>query len=207
MDKSGPKSIIAPIPIKSSNGNASEASMPVWYNHDTMPFTSPTPCRVWFSALLPGRLTRIAPNPMGSRSAGSYCFLMASQIKMPPTAYITSCCQVTDKIPSRKKVITTSLFCFLCFQLSWSYNCRRKENKKGDLHHENLTVSVMKVSPFQPSAGTLCRIDAWIHKKYGGYSLFITNRYATIAEDTCKTFLSLPLFIFIHGYTSIGNRC
>ena len=37
-----------------------------------------------------GRLTRIAPKPMGSRRVGSMSFLMARKMRMPPIAHMTS---------------------------------------------------------------------------------------------------------------------
>ena len=43
MDKSGPKSIMAPIPIKSRMGRASDASIPTSKSHSMIPFTSPIP--------------------------------------------------------------------------------------------------------------------------------------------------------------------
>jgi len=39
LDKRGPKSIIAPIPINKSKGNASEDSIPIWNNHSIIPVT------------------------------------------------------------------------------------------------------------------------------------------------------------------------
>ena len=102
---SGPKSIIAPMPMNSSSGNASLASMPASNSHWMMPFVSPTPCVIWSITPESGRLTRIAPKPMGSSSDGSYCFSIASQIRNPPTQYITTCCQVIESRPSYKNSI------------------------------------------------------------------------------------------------------
>ncbi len=77
LESSGPKSIIAPIPMNSKSGIASDASIPTLNNQSRMPVTSPIPDRVWFSAPDKGRLTRIAPNPIGSKRDGSSCFAIA----------------------------------------------------------------------------------------------------------------------------------
>ena len=65
LDRSGPKSIIAPIPMNSKSGNSSLA-MPAL---NSVSSTS--------VALERGRFTRIAPKPMGKSSVGSMSFLMA----------------------------------------------------------------------------------------------------------------------------------
>jgi len=77
LANSGPKSIIAPMPMKSSSGMASAASMPRWKSQSRMPGTSPMPTIIWVTAPLNGRLTRIAPNPMGSNNEGSSFFAIA----------------------------------------------------------------------------------------------------------------------------------
>ena len=64
FDSSGPKSIIAPMPINSMRGNSSFA-MPFSYRR----------CRISRSA--PGRFIRIAPKPIGSSSEGSISLAMA----------------------------------------------------------------------------------------------------------------------------------
>ena len=43
FDRSGPKSIMAPMPIKSRIGNASEASIPIEKSHSIIPFVSKVP--------------------------------------------------------------------------------------------------------------------------------------------------------------------
>ena len=64
FDNSGPKSIIAPMPINSSKGNNSVA-IPALNSVSIAPmFTN-------------GRLTIIAPKPIGSRSVGSMSFFIA----------------------------------------------------------------------------------------------------------------------------------
>ena len=42
-ERSGPKSIMAPIPINSKMGSASDASIPTLNSHSIIPFTSPIP--------------------------------------------------------------------------------------------------------------------------------------------------------------------
>ena len=71
FESSGPKSIIAPMPMNSSRGRASLASMVVSKSHWMMPWLSPTPATIWFKTPDIGRFTRIAPKPIGSRSDGS----------------------------------------------------------------------------------------------------------------------------------------
>ena len=71
FESSGPKSIIAPMPMNSSSGSASLASIVVSKSHWMMPWLSPTPATIWFRTPDIGRFTRIAPKPIGSRSEGS----------------------------------------------------------------------------------------------------------------------------------------
>ena len=77
----GPKSIMAPMPIKRSSGNSSLA-IPA--------LKSVSMASVWTK----GRFTRMEPKPMGSSSVGSICFLMAHQISAQPISSMTPCCQV-----------------------------------------------------------------------------------------------------------------
>ena len=42
-ERSGPKSIMAPIPMNNRIGSASEASIPTSNSHSMIPFTSPIP--------------------------------------------------------------------------------------------------------------------------------------------------------------------
>ena len=64
LESKGPKSIIAPMPMNSSSGKSSVA----------MPALN----RVSIASVLTkGKLTNIAPKPMGKRSVGSISFFMA----------------------------------------------------------------------------------------------------------------------------------
>ena len=45
--KSGPKSIMAPIPINRRIGIASDASIPVLNSHSMMPAAGTFPCTIW----------------------------------------------------------------------------------------------------------------------------------------------------------------
>ena len=81
LERSGPKSIIAPIPMNSRRGIASEAWIPTLNSQSRMPATvqlSPFAATIRLSSAPDsGMLQRIAPKPIGSRSDGSICFLMA----------------------------------------------------------------------------------------------------------------------------------
>ena len=68
LDSSGPKSIIAPMPMNKISGNSSLA-MPASNRMLSAPSGPTAPEK--------GILTRIAPKPIGSSSAGSISFLMA----------------------------------------------------------------------------------------------------------------------------------
>ena len=107
---SGPKSIIAPIPMNSNSGSASDASIPTLNNHSIIPFTSPTPDIVWFKTPDNGRLTRMAPKPIGISKAGSKSFLIARKISRPPISHITTICGVIFWKPSIKNSIFSSYF-------------------------------------------------------------------------------------------------
>ena len=72
---SGSKSIIAPMPTNSSSGNSSFA-MPASNSTFKTPISS-TPLMICVTAPDSGRLTRIAPKPIGSSSAGSISRLTA----------------------------------------------------------------------------------------------------------------------------------
>ena len=114
----GPKSIMAPIPIKSRIGMASLASMPTSKSHWMIPWVSPMPSLTWLITPDRGRFTKIAPKPMGISSAGSKPFSMASQISSPPTTYMTTCCGVMDSTPCHKNsspILPTSFL----FQLQY----------------------------------------------------------------------------------------
>ena len=89
LDNSGPKSIIAPMPINSSNGKSSFA-MPASKSTSSAPTSSP--CVI---APDNGKFTSIAPNPSGNKSVGSIFFLIAKKMRTAPMTYITHCCHVT----------------------------------------------------------------------------------------------------------------
>ena len=57
--------------MNSSSGSASLASMVVSKSHWMMPWLSPMPSTIWLRTPELGRLTRMAPKPIGSSSAGS----------------------------------------------------------------------------------------------------------------------------------------
>ena len=71
----------------------------------------------------PGIFTRIAPKPMGRRSAGSMSFLMARKISTPPMIHIATCGSVTCLSVSIKKSIKTSVlrFVFLFVDEFWKF--------------------------------------------------------------------------------------
>ena len=71
FSSSGPKSIMAPMPMKSSSGNSS-LDMPASNNAEMGPTVSPC-----VMAPERGRLTRMAPKPMGSSRLGSIFLAMA----------------------------------------------------------------------------------------------------------------------------------
>ena len=71
FSSSGPKSIMAPMPMNSSSGNSS-LDMPASNRAEMGPTVSP--CVIAPDA---GRLTRMAPNPMGSSRLGSIFLTMA----------------------------------------------------------------------------------------------------------------------------------
>ena len=68
LDSSGPKSIIAPMPMNSSSGNSSLA-MPASNSTLSAP-CSVTPLITCVTAPEKGRLTRMAPNPMRQQQGG-----------------------------------------------------------------------------------------------------------------------------------------
>ena len=71
FSSSGPKSIMAPMPMNSSSGNSS-LDIPASNRAEMGPTVSP--CVMAPDA---GRLTRMAPNPMGSSRLGSIFLTMA----------------------------------------------------------------------------------------------------------------------------------
>ena len=73
---SGPKSIIAPMPMNSSSGNSSLLDARVEQPCQRTGL-SPRPPSPASPRRTLGRLTRIAPKPIGSSSAGSISFLIA----------------------------------------------------------------------------------------------------------------------------------
>ena len=71
FDKSGLKSIIAPMPTNKSRGKSS-------FDTPALKSTSSGPSSsAWVTAPELGRLTSIVPKPMGRSSEGSISFLMA----------------------------------------------------------------------------------------------------------------------------------
>ena len=100
LESSGPKSIIAPMPMNSNIGIASDASMPISNIQSMMPAVSPS-----LTTLERGILTRIAPKPIGSNSDGSMSNLIARKINNAPTAHITTFCHDTLAMLSIKKSI------------------------------------------------------------------------------------------------------
>ena len=78
----GPKSIIAPIPMKISRGKSS-VSIPARKRMSKTPcwVTLPT---VWSRTPEPGKLTRIVPKPIGTSKVGSYSFLIPRYMSRPP---------------------------------------------------------------------------------------------------------------------------
>ncbi len=77
LESSGPKSIIAPMPMKSRMGSASDASISVWKSHWMMPGAGMPPWSTWSSTPEKGRFTRMAPKPIGMSRAGSNPFSIA----------------------------------------------------------------------------------------------------------------------------------
>ena len=82
LASSGPKSIMAPMPMNSSSGNSS-VSMPasnrIWNGPGSVPVMS-TPDA--------GMFTRMVPSPMGTSSVGSYSFLMPRYMRTQPMRII-----------------------------------------------------------------------------------------------------------------------
>ena len=87
LESRGPKSIIAPMPMNSTRGNTSYTLIPFSNSQVMMPCSPTTPES--------GRLTRIAPKPMGSKRAGSKSFFTASQMSRPPITHMNTICPVT----------------------------------------------------------------------------------------------------------------
>ena len=71
FSSSGPKSIMAPMPMNSSRGNNS-LDIPASNSAEMGPTVSP-----WVMAPDSGRLTRIAPKPIGSSRLGSIFLTIA----------------------------------------------------------------------------------------------------------------------------------
>ncbi len=86
LDKSGPKSIIAPIPMNKSSGNSSLA-IPALKRTSSTP-SSVLPLIICVTAPDVGRFARIAPNPIGRSRVGSISLDIASQINIPPMIHI-----------------------------------------------------------------------------------------------------------------------
>ena len=71
LASSGPKSIMAPMPMNRISGNSS-LEMPASKRVDSAPISVP-----WVMAPEKGMLTRMVPKPMGSSSEGSISWRMA----------------------------------------------------------------------------------------------------------------------------------
>ena len=103
LDSNGPKSIIAPIPMNNNSGNSSFA-MPE--SNRILSTPSSIPC---VTAPDKGRLTSIAPKPMGNNKAGSMSFLIARKMRIPPIAHMTTCCQLMFRtFPNSASIVTSS---------------------------------------------------------------------------------------------------
>jgi len=115
----GPKSIIAPTAMKIRIGKSSLAMPPSYstFRNPAEPSCSQTTER--------GRLTRIAPKPIGSSNIGSYSLLMASQMSTAPMRYITAPCQVSDVKPINKSPIN------IPFLQKWS-KCGGRKSEHTD---------------------------------------------------------------------------
>ena len=101
---------------------ASLASIPTSNSHWMMPWVSPTPSLNWFITPDRGRLTRMAPKPMGISRAGSKPFSMASQIRTAPTTYMTICWGVmASRLTHKKfKLNVFSSLSSLCLDLPYA---------------------------------------------------------------------------------------
>ena len=88
FESSGPKSIIAPIPIKRISGNSSfdipALNSVVSAPDSVSPFTSLS------MAPEKGILTSIVPKPSGSSSVGSISYFIARKISSPPITHIVT---------------------------------------------------------------------------------------------------------------------
>ncbi len=78
----GPKSIMAPIPMKISSGNSS-VLIPALNKTSSTP-SALVPPTTWVKTPVPGKLTRMAPKPMGTKRVGSYSFLIPRYIRSAP---------------------------------------------------------------------------------------------------------------------------
>ncbi|MPM73175.1 hypothetical protein SDC9_120151 [bioreactor metagenome] len=96
--RSGPKSIMAPMPIKINNGNSS-VLIPASKRTSRTPSDS-LPLTICVRTPVPGKLTRIVPNPIGTNKVGSYSFLIPRYISTLPMTIMISWPGVTDKIPA-----------------------------------------------------------------------------------------------------------
>ena len=68
----GVKSIIAPIPINSNNGNSS-LEMPALNNTSIIPISF-TPSITWVTAPEKGKFTNMVPKPIGNKRVAPYPF-------------------------------------------------------------------------------------------------------------------------------------
>ena len=128
LASSGPKSIIAPMPMKSSSGKSS-VSMPASNRIWNGPAASPV-----MRTPEAGMLTRMVPRPMGTSSVGSYSFLMPRYIRMQPMAIITM------RPGSAPRAITPSI------RVSKSHTSHPWENGFGPLRAAGMRRSAKRRS-------------------------------------------------------------
>ena len=95
---SGPKSIMAPIPMKISNGNSS-VLIPALKRTSKTPSDS-DPLTIWVRTPVPGKLTKMVPSPIGTSNVGSYSFLIPKYIRTAPISIIAIWPIVMDVIPA-----------------------------------------------------------------------------------------------------------
>ena len=95
FESSGPKSIIAPMPMNRISGNSSFA-MPASNSVSSGPRWVIPPITVSRAASAFGIFTSIVPKPSGRRSVGSISFFIARKMRSAPIRIITPCCHVNS---------------------------------------------------------------------------------------------------------------
>ena len=111
----------------------------------------------------PGRLTKMAPKPIGSKSVGSIFFLIARNMSIPPTTHIAICFKRSISFAIIDSVIN-SINPFP-FPIGLA-------NKK-DFYCKKTAI---KVSLFNTIAG-ICRIDADCHKNLQATPFYLLSLY------------------------------